>query len=228
MRIEHVSVATGYDRWAKDYDDYTNPLIAVEEAPVRAMLDAIGVSKKRVLDAGCGTARHAGFLHARGARVVGLDESAAMLDVARKKYPAIDLRLGSILESAKAGIEDATFDVVLNALSAEHFADLGALLAALARPLAPGGALVLSVWHPFMALKGVPTHYEDDAAGVEYVLPTHVHLPSAYFRGLRDLGFDVSEMLEPVCDDALVAKMPHMKKHAGLPIALVVRATRRV
>jgi len=37
----------------------------------------------------------------------------------------------------------------------------------------------------------VPTHSEDKAANVEMVMPTHLHLPSAYFRELRALGFDV-------------------------------------
>jgi len=219
--FERVTVEEGYARWAKDYDAYVNPLIEIEQPIVRAMLGR--VAGKRVLDAGCGTGRHAGWLHEQGAHVIGVDENESMLALARGKHPSIDLRLGKV---TNLDFPDASFDVVLNALMAEHVEDLNALIASLSRVLVPGGSLVLSVFHPFMVLKGVQTHYEDEAANVEYVLPTFVHLPSDYLRVLRALGLTLEEFVEPIVDDRLLATMPHMKKHSGVPLAIVFRATR--
>jgi SAM-dependent methyltransferase len=217
-----VAVSEGYARWSVDYDSRKNPLIAVEEAPVRALLGDL--DGRVVLDAGCGTGRHAIWMREKGAHVIGVDESAAMLAVARAKAPDLDLREGSLLALDFA---PGTFDIVLNALMAEHVDDLGALFARFARVLGARGALVMSVFHPFMVLRGVPTHYDDDRTGTAYVMPTRSHLPSAYVRHLRDAGFRLDEMQEPVVDDALVAGHPQMAKYAGWPLALILRATRR-
>src|SRR5205807_300819 len=53
MDVRNVSVTEGYTQWAKDYDSYANPLIAVEEAAVRELMG--DVREKSVLDAACGT-----------------------------------------------------------------------------------------------------------------------------------------------------------------------------
>jgi SAM-dependent methyltransferase len=219
--VRLVTVAEGYARWAAEYDGYRNPLIAVEEETVRDLLG--DVAGKRVLDAACGTGRHAAWLLERGARVVAVDESAEMLAHAKAKCPALDARACSVMNLRS--LELRGFDVVLNALMAEHVEDLDRLIASLVSALATGGTLVLSVWHPFMILKGVPTHYEDRAANVEYVLPSHRHLVGDYWRAMRAAGLEIDAMVERVADDALILRMPHMKKHAGMPLALVIRAT---
>src|SRR5689334_15829035 len=101
---------------------------------------------------------------------------------------------------------------------AEHVVDLAGLMQSIAGVLRPGGRLVLSAWHPFMILLGVPTHYEDDNAGVEYVLPSHVHLVSDYLRAFSTAGLRLGEIEELRCDDALIARMPHVHKHRGRPL----------
>jgi 2-polyprenyl-3-methyl-5-hydroxy-6-metoxy-1,4-benzoquinol methylase len=215
-----VSTAEGYARWAKRYDGYRNPLILAEEAHVREMLG--DVRGKRVLDAGCGTGRHAVWLRAAGARVVGVDASEEMLAVARAKDSALELRC--------IGYDDLDalerdFDVVLSALVLEHLPDVRPAVAALARRLGPGGALVISVYHTSFMLKGVPPHFADDD-GRAYEMPGHAHFASDYVNAIVASGLALSEMREPRVDDAMIERMPHMEKHRGLPIAYVFRATR--
>src|SRR5438105_172200 len=63
-RIEVVSTAAGYDRWAEIYDGEDNPLIWLEEKHIRPLLgDVHGLN---VADIGCGTGRHALRLAAAG------------------------------------------------------------------------------------------------------------------------------------------------------------------
>jgi malonyl-CoA O-methyltransferase len=223
MEKRTVSSLEGYAAWSKDYDAYENPLIAVEEAPLRHMCGQ--VRGKRVLDLGCGTGRHTTWLADQGADVIGVDESEAMLAVAREKRPQLDLRQRSLLGPLD---ELGQFDLVVNALVAEHIESLPALVSAIAARLRPahagGGQVVLSAWHPFMLLLGVPTHYEDDAANIEYVLPSHVHLISDYLRAFAASGLTVCEVAEPVCNDALIERMPHVRKHRGRPLALLLHA----
>ena len=76
-------------------------------------------------------------------------------------------------------------------------------------------------------MKGVPPHFESAADGVEYELPCHAHLPSAYFGHLRGLGMEVVSMQEPRVDDALVVRVPAMAKHRGSPLGLLLEARKK-
>jgi len=216
-----VSVAEGYSLWASIYDDYPNGLILAEQPLVRRLLG--DVRGRRVLDTGCGTGRHTCWLHEQGALVTGVDPSEEMLAVARAKTPALHL--------VRAGLESmplasASFDLVLNALVLEHVAELDAPFAELSRVLRPGGRLVVSVFHPFFLFKGVKPHFEHAAHGVEYELPSHVHMVSDYLRALRQHGLTLDELIEPRVDDKLVEALPRFDKHRDLPIAIVFSATR--
>lgn len=216
-----IGVSEGYDVWAASYDDYGNPLVLVEEGPVHSLLG--DVRGRHVLDAACGTGRHTRWLCDQGARVVGVDGSSGMLDVARTKCPEADLRLGSVLELP---VESASFDVVVNALMAEHVADLNALVAELARALRPGGLLVLSVFHPAMIAKGVLTHFEHAASATEYELATFAHTAADYHSAFVRAGIRITDTLDLECDAALLERMPWMTKHAGTPLALVMAGTK--
>jgi hypothetical protein len=85
----------------------------------------------------------------------------------------------------------------------------------------------MSVFHPFMILKGVPTHFEDPQAGVEYAMPSYRHLTSTYVHALHVAGFRLEEMHEPLVDDAVVQRFPNMARHRDVPLALILRATPR-
>jgi ubiquinone/menaquinone biosynthesis C-methylase UbiE len=216
-----VSLEQGYTKWAPGYDAYPNPLTFAEEPLVRRLVGP--PAGRRVLDAACGTGRHAVWLRAEGADVTAIDPSAAMLAVARSKRQDVDWRAASLPDT---GLPSGSFDVAVCALAIEHFEDLRAPLAELCRVLGPRGALVISAYHPFFLLKGVPPHFAHPEDGVEYELTSYPHLPSAYFAELRRLGMRVTDLLEPLVDDAMIAYAPNMAKHRGLPVGLVLRAER--
>jgi ubiquinone/menaquinone biosynthesis C-methylase UbiE len=221
MERRRVPVLTGYAKWADSYDAYANPLIAVEEPIVRRLVgEPRGLS---VLDAACGTGRHAAWLAAAGARVTGVDPSEEMLAVARTKCPRVDLRAGSL---AHLGVPDASFDVAVCALVFEHLPELERAFDELARVVRPGGALVASVYHPVFMLKGIPPHFLHEADGVEYEMDGHPHLIADYFAELRRVGLTLTDLLEPIVDEALMTQYPRMRKHAGLPVGVIFRAVR--
>lgn len=94
-----------------------------------------------VLDAGCGTGRVAIELARRGLDVVGVDLDAAMLATARAKAPDLPW-----IEADLADVElGRTFDVVAMPGNVMIFVRPGseaAVVANIARHVAPGGALV--------------------------------------------------------------------------------------
>ncbi|HUQ62448.1 MAG TPA: class I SAM-dependent methyltransferase [Acidimicrobiales bacterium] len=94
-----------------------------------------------VLDAGCGTARVAIELAARGVDVVGVDADASMLATARQNAPELEL-LEADLTTLDLG---RCFDVVVLAGNVPLFTPAGtqdALVTGCARHVASGGALV--------------------------------------------------------------------------------------
>lgn len=99
------------------------------------------LAPRSVLDAGCGTGRVAAELYRRGIDVVGVDLDPAMLDVARRKAPALRWVQADLLSVDLAKV----FDVVVMAGNVMIFLEPGtetAVVANLARHVAPGGHLV--------------------------------------------------------------------------------------
>ena len=96
---------------------------------------------RSVLDAGCGTGRVAVELARRGIDVTGVDVDAAMLEKARAKAPHLPWVAADL-----AGLDlGRTFDLVVMAGNVMIFLAPGTeaeVVAAAARHLAPGGALV--------------------------------------------------------------------------------------
>jgi ubiquinone/menaquinone biosynthesis C-methylase UbiE len=104
-------------------------------------LDAVSEYVERpesVLDIGCGTGVLLDKAHAvwPAAALVGVDPSAGMLAVARKRHPGGDFRPG---DAERLPVPHRAFDVVLSTTSFGHWRDKAAGLRAVARALRPGG-----------------------------------------------------------------------------------------
>jgi ubiquinone/menaquinone biosynthesis C-methylase UbiE len=158
----------------ENYERYLVPSIFAPWA-----LDLVEVAAlqpgERVLDIACGTgivARTAARTFIGGVSVVGVDLSAAMLEVARsaaKDEGAIaEWREGS---AVKLPLADATFDVAFCQQGLQFFPDRPTTLRETRRILAASGRLVLSVWREidrspgFAVLADALTHHIGPEAG---------------------------------------------------------------
>lgn len=106
------------------------------------------VRGRRVLDAGCGPGLYLAALVARGAEVIGFDQSADMVRHARERLgPAVEVRRHD-LDDRLGWLPDAAVDFVLATLVIHYVQDRVAALRELHRVLAPTGRLVVSTSHP--------------------------------------------------------------------------------
>jgi SAM-dependent methyltransferase len=106
------------------------------------------VTGRRILDAGCGSGPLFAALRDRGATVTGIDSSAGMVELARRRLGAeADLRVADLADPLL--FPDGTFDDVIASLVLHYLEDWGPTLAELRRVLTPGGRLIVSVEHPF-------------------------------------------------------------------------------
>ncbi len=128
-----------------DYDSFAEACAASSENNLvnahyerPAMLARAGdVTGRRILDAGCGSGPLLAALRDRGALVTGIDKSAGMLELARRR-----LGDGADLQVAELGrplpFPDGTFDDVTASLVLHYLEDWGPALAELLRVLKPG------------------------------------------------------------------------------------------
>ncbi|MDQ6944106.1 MAG: class I SAM-dependent methyltransferase [Candidatus Eremiobacteraeota bacterium] len=118
---------------------------AYERPAVREVLgDVYGLD---VLDAGAAAGEHSAWLATQGARVVALDASEAMVDLARARLGGAATVLRADL-AQPLPLSSASFDVVLSSLTLHYLEDWLPALREFARVLRPGGRLVLSTHHP--------------------------------------------------------------------------------
>jgi SAM-dependent methyltransferase len=131
--------------YAREVDKRFAPV--VEEVITRVTLQA----GQRVLDLGTGTgsvAIRAATLVAPGGQILGVDLSAEMLAVARRRVAALGLDRCRFQEGRGEAIpaDAGAFDVLLASLSLMYVIDRAAAAHEIARVLRPGGRFVAAVW----------------------------------------------------------------------------------
>jgi len=116
------------------------------------VLELIGdVQGKRVLDAGCGGGFYSLLLSEKGAKVLGIDGSEKMIEIAKEKASIKMLSTKfSIGDVTNLKIEDGAFDLVFSTLVLMEFKELDKGISELVRVTKSGGDIVVSVQHPIL------------------------------------------------------------------------------
>lgn len=134
-------------------DGWGNPATAKGYADGFAMATQIvaqGLADKvmaangsKILDLCCGHGVVAAELYDRGASIVGLDFSEAMIDLAKASVPGVEFVQGDALAM---DFPDQRFDAVTIGFGVPHFPDQLRGLTEAARVLKPGGRIAFSIW----------------------------------------------------------------------------------
>jgi ubiquinone/menaquinone biosynthesis C-methylase UbiE len=137
----HAFERAGWESIPQAYQDAFGTLTTQAIGP---LLDAARVGPGvRVLDVATGPGYVAAAAAQRGAAVVGVDFSAAMLAEARRHHPAIDFQAG---DAEALPFPDATFAAVVMSFGLLHLGRPDQALAEAHRVLRPGGRLGFTVW----------------------------------------------------------------------------------
>lgn len=128
--------------WESRAAPYAASLGDLTRGAVPALLDAAAVgSGTRLLDVGTGPGFVALAAAERGAAVTGVDQSTAMVGIARAA--GVDAVVASV---ERLPVDDGSCDAVVAGFLLNHLPRPQAAVAELARVLRPGGRLALTVW----------------------------------------------------------------------------------
>jgi SAM-dependent methyltransferase len=140
-------------RWVARADERDRVLAPVADALLRVAAPTPGT---RVLDIGCGcgatTLTAAADVGSTGA-ATGIDLSAPMLDVARRRATAAGATNATFVQGdAQTDVfEPDGFDVVISRFGTMFFSDPEAAFTNVRTALRPGGRLCLATWQPLVA-----------------------------------------------------------------------------
>jgi uncharacterized protein YceH (UPF0502 family) len=169
-------VRSSYDVVATSYAEHLVDELA--ELPFETwLLDRVlrHAAGRPVVDAGCGPGHVTAYLADRGADVMGIDISPAMVTEARQRFPGRSFEPGDLRRLSRPATSSG-WAAVLGWYSLIHLgaSELPDAVAALARPLAPGGWLVLGM-HAGAEVRHLDEWF-DHAVDLDFVLhdPTNV------------------------------------------------------
>jgi SAM-dependent methyltransferase len=200
-----------------------------------AFLALVPPAGRRTLDLGCGEGRVGAELLRRGHRVVGVDSSPAMVELARERHEAV------VADAACLPFEDGAFDLVVAYMSVMNFDDPEAGIREAARVLEPGGRLCTAVVHP---LDGAGAFEGDDFVIRGSYYEPEVKLWESDRNGIRmtfwdrslplerlvrahdDVGLLVQAVREPRPSADFVRAHPLAERRLRVPLFLHLRAVK--
>lgn len=194
---------------------------------------------RRTLDLGCGEGRVGRALIALGHRVVGVDASPGMVELAAESQEAV------MADAAALPFEDGTFDLVTAFMSLMDMDDPDAAIRETSRVLEPGGRLCFCISHPLSTAGSFPAERRPGAAfvldwpyfderrfdlisdrgGIRIDFAS-LHRPlDAWMRALAAAGFAIEALREPAYPRELW-KDEAGERWARIPLFLHVRAVK--
>jgi len=209
---------SAWDEWAADYAgaglrnwaaaDPTWGVWAIPEAQAGVL--PAGLAGLDTIELGCGTGYVSSWLARRGARPVGLDNSAAQLATARELQQRFGRRFPLIQASAeRTPLADAAFDLAISEYGASIWCDPYAWIPEAARLLRPGGQLIFLV-NSVLLMLTIPD--EDDLPATDRLQrpffgmhrfewpgdeSVEFHLGHGdLIRLLRRCGFEIEDLIE--------------------------------
>ncbi len=126
---------------AEQHKDYTKPHHVADDALLRIWLE--DTKAKKVLDLGCGSGLWMNLF--KGCEYTGADQNAAMIGVAKARYPNESDKFVQVNWS-DSGFKDGEFDLVFTSAVIQHntHPDKDKVVQSIVRMLKPGGHYMMT------------------------------------------------------------------------------------
>lgn len=228
-----ISEAAGWDASAQAWIDTVQNDLNRKYVLDGPMLSECGdVDGRKILDAGCGEGRFCRMLAERGARVTGIDITAALIEEARRRHPDGEYTVGHV---ETLPYDDATFDLLVSYVVLLDVKDFRAAIREMARVLKPGGRAAVSNLQSFATTierpwvrdaEGNKIHFAMDnyneevgtAVAWEGISIFNYHRPlHFYINAFLESGLQLVKFLEPLPSSEAVKEAPSLADYLRVP-----------
>lgn len=182
-------IINDYDNWALSYDHNINPTRDLDKLATKESLFNINFSN--VLELGCGSGKNTEWLITKAEKLVGLDFSEGMLNVARHKITSENVTFINANLNEKWPVDNNTFDLATINLTLEHIENLNHIFNSAKMKLTKAGKCFVCELHPKKQLAQSKARFEEK--GAEVVLDVFQHSELDYIQSAEKAGFILLE-----------------------------------
>ncbi|MEO7840999.1 MAG: class I SAM-dependent methyltransferase [Anaerolineales bacterium] len=147
-----MNIQKAYNEWSDSYDTDNNLTRDLDQRVTQEALANLRFNS--ILEVGCGTGKNTAFLAQIGTSVHALDFSEGMIEKAREKVRAENVRFSMADITKRWTFQDRLFDLVLCNLVLEHIEDLSHIFSEARRTLKKKGRFFINELHPFKQYEG--------------------------------------------------------------------------
>ena len=187
-----MNIQNAYNEWSDTYDTDENPTRDLDQKVTRETLGDLHF--KSILEIGCGTGKNTVFLSQIGEQVHALDFSAGMIEKAKEKVKAKNVRFSMADLTKRWPCDDAAYNLIVCCLVLEHIEDLSHIFAEAARTLQPSGHFFINELHPFKQYRGTQARFEKGTEIIE--VDAFVHHISDFINTATDHGLKLVNLME--------------------------------
>lgn len=166
-----MSIQKAYNEWSATYDSDENLTRDLDQKVTRDALANLQFNS--ILEIGCGTGKNTVFLAQIGTRVHALDFSEGMIEKAKKKVQAENVRRSVADLTQKWPCENRSYDLIVCNLVLEHIKDLSFIFSEAFRVLEEEGRFLVNELHPFRQYEGKKARFGKGEEVTE--IPAFVH-----------------------------------------------------
>jgi len=221
MNTDEKEVKEIYEKYGEYFEQ------AVLKDPERQNLSKVlhsmtgNIKGKQILDAGCGAGFDAEYFARNGAKVLAVDISEKMLDIARKRCEGLDVEFQ--LKDIENLESDRQFDIILVAFTLLYKENFKNFLKKFYQILKPDGELFIVLPHPVRKMTKYTNNYFErgkrweEHEGMKWF--NYYRTMENYFNALITENFVIQEIkeIEPIAKEEII-----------YPIFLIIKASKKV
>jgi len=166
-----MNIQKAYDEWSATYDSDENLTRDLAQKVIREELANLHFIS--ILEMGCGTGKNTSFLAQIGASVHAIDFSEGMIEKAKKKVQAENVRFSVADLTQKWPCENRSYDLIVCNLVLEHIEDLSFIFSEAFGVLEEEGRFLVNELHPFRQYEGKKARFGKGEEVTE--IPAFVH-----------------------------------------------------
>ena len=187
-----MGIQGAYNEWAEIYDTNENRTRDLDQKVTRATLADHHFNS--ILELGCGTGKNTAFLVQIGTRLHALDFSQSMLEKAKEKVKAENVRFSMADLTKRWPCEDGDYDLITGNLVLEHIEDLSHIFSEAARVMQQNGRFLINELHPFKQYQGTKARFESKNETIE--VDAFVHHISDFTNAATASGLKLLQLSE--------------------------------